>query len=157
MLDDPSQRQSPDRANTGQAAVGDDYAATLGLFALLRLSIVVDGKGGKVYLKSHARPERPNPYEYNRLGAVFVPANLQSNDLVAHVVQGSPAYEAGVRDGDLLLRIGELDVTKWQTDPRVLPLSRFWSRPAGTVLQLGLKRNGESLDVEVALQNIFPD
>ena len=157
MLDDPSQRRSPDRANTGQAAVGDDYAATLGLFALLRLSIVVDDKGGKVYVKNHPRPEGPNPYEYNRLGAVFVPANLQSNDLVAHVVQGSPAYEAGVRDGDLLLRIGELDVTKWQTDPRVLPLSRFWSRPAGTVLQLGLKRNGESLDVEVALQNIFPD
>jgi C-terminal processing protease CtpA/Prc len=77
--------------------------------------------------------------------------------LVAHVIQGSPAYEAGVRDGDVLLRIGDLDVTKWRTDPRVLPLSRFWSGPAGTILHLGLKRNGQGLDVEVALQNIFPD
>ena len=114
------------RSAIGQTAVGDDYAATLGLFALLRLSIVVDGTCGKAYVKSHPRPEGPNRYEYNRLGAVFVPANLQSSDLVAHVVEGSPAYEAGVRNDDVLLRIDDLDATKWRTDPRVLPLSRFW-------------------------------
>ncbi|MBN2130752.1 MAG: aspartyl protease family protein [Sedimentisphaerales bacterium] len=145
------------RNAVGKLFVGDDYTGTLGLFALLRLSIVVDGKSGKVHVKSHPPPEEPNPYEYNRLGAVFVPANLQSNDLVAHVVTGSPAHEAGVRDGDFLLRIDDLDVAKWRTDPRVLPLSRFWSRPAGTTLQLGLKRNGQDLDVKVTLQNIFPD
>jgi len=145
------------RSAVGKLFVGDDYAGTLGLFALLRLSIVVDGKCGKVYVKSHPRPEEPNPYEYNRLGAVFVPANLQSNDLIAHVVAGSPACEAGVRNGDVLLRIDDLDVTKWRTDPHVLPLSRFWSRPAGTTLRLGLKRNAQNLAVKVALQNIFPD
>ena len=89
---------------------------------------------------------------------MFVPGGSKGADLVAHVADGSPAQKVGIRSGDLLLKIDELDVTKWRTDPAVLPLNRFWSRPAGTKRRLTLQRDGQQFDVTVELQDIlFPD
>jgi hypothetical protein len=133
---------------------GMRYEATLGLAALKRLDIIIDGKHGIAYLRSKQTP--PLPYQHNRLGAVFVPRDLQSNDLIAHVVAGTPAYEAGIRNDDVLLKIGELDATKWRTDPNVLPLSRFWSSPAGTKLELALKHGDKIFKTTAVLRNILP-
>ena len=60
-----------------------------------------------------------------------------------------------VRNGDVLLRIGNLDVTKWRTDPTVLPLSRFWEQPAGTRLDLTLRRGEQVLKINVPLRDIL--
>ena len=140
---------------TGVALGGAGYQATLGLWALKRVEIIIDGKQGIAYLRP--RKTLPPPYEHNRLGAVFTPADLRGNDeLIAHVVLNSPAYEAGIRSGDVRLRIDRLDVTKWRTDPAVLPLSRFWEQPAGTELLLILKRGGRKMEVKVVLQQILP-
>ncbi len=38
-------------------------------------------------------------------------------ELVARVVDGSAAYQAGVRDGDVLLKLDERDVATWRADP----------------------------------------
>lgn len=139
-----------------QHAPDERHAATLGLRAVRRLSWVIDASNGKLYFTSHGPPLGPNRYEYNRLGAVFVPVAGQGDALVARVVQGGPAHRAGIRQDDILLRIDDLDVTKWRTDPRVLPLSRFWSRPAGTALRFGLQRHGKTFDVSAVLEDIFP-
>lgn len=142
-------------ANSAEMSVAStQLEASLGLAALKRLDLIVDGKQGVAYLRPKRTP--PPPYEHNRLGAVFVPRDQQGNDLVASVVDGSPAAEAGIRNGDVLLKIGELDVTNWRTDPAILPLSRFWMRPAGTKLNLGLKRGSETLKVTVILKQIIP-
>jgi C-terminal processing protease CtpA/Prc len=114
---------------------------------------VIDGKAGWVY--AHPRIEPPPPYEYNRLGAVFVPKSEQDDDLVAYVAAGSPAAIAGIRNGDLLLKIDELDVTKWRTQPGILPLSQFWEKPAGTGFVLTLKRGDATITVPVTLKNIL--
>ena len=86
------------------------YEATLGLAALKRLDIVIDGKHGIAYLRPKKTP--PLPYQHNRLGADFIPQDSHNDDLIAHVANGSPAYEAGIRDGDILLKEGEKDVHK---------------------------------------------
>jgi hypothetical protein len=130
------------------------YEATLGLVALKRLDIIIDRKDDNVYVRPKKTPSIP--YEHNRLGAVFVPHDSQSDDLLAHVVDGSPAYEAEIRNDDVLLKIGELDVTKWRTDPNVLPLSRFWCNPAGTKLDLTLKRGDKIFKTTAVLRNILP-
>ena len=130
-----------------------NYQATLGLFTLTRLDIIIDGKNSSIYTRSNPKPT--SKYQYNRLGAVFVPANMKSDDLVAHVAENSPAQEAGIRNGDVLQRIADLDVTKWRTDPRVLPMSRFWSRPAGTELELTLARGNTLIKVKVKLKELF--
>ncbi|UCG56397.1 MAG: aspartyl protease family protein [Phycisphaerales bacterium] len=145
-----------DKNVDAQAFVGEDYGATLGMYALRQLILLVDAKNGKMYLKTDTSAVTPADYNYNRLGAAFAPKDATSADLVAHVVEAGPAYEAGIRNSDILLSIDGLDATKWQTDPRVLPLSRFWSRPAGTKLTLGIMRGAERVDVAVTLQEIFP-
>ena len=129
------------------------HEGIFGLSALNRLDVIVDGSNACAYLRPSQHP--PLPYEHNRMGAVFVPGGAGGTDLVAQVLEASPAYAAGIRSGDMLLRVGDLDVTKWRTDPRVLPLSRFWCRPAGSRLELLLRRKGQTFQATVELKEIL--
>lgn len=138
-----------------QHAPEDRHVATLGLCALQRLSWVIDGRNGKLYFQTNGAPRGPNTYDYNRLGAIFIPTD-EGDTLIAQVFEGGPAYRAGIRDGDILLRINDLDARAWRTDPRVQRPGRFWSRPAGTVLRLGLQRREETFEVTIALEDIYP-
>lgn len=136
--------------------IGDDstnYLATFGLAALKRLNLIVDRVNGLAYIRLRETP--PSPYEHNRLGAVFAPANLETEDLVGHVVEGGPAWQAGIRNGDVLTRIGDLDVTQWRTDPHVLPLTRFWTQSPGTKLHLTLRRSDKEFTADVVLRQIL--
>ena len=128
--------------------------ANFGLFALSRFDVIIDGPAGHFYVRQKENPT--SKYKYNRAGAVFVPKDPQSIPLIAHVVKDGPAYQVGIRDGDLLIKIADLDVTKWQTDPNVLPLSRFWEQAAGTKLQLSLTRDDKPYTATVELKEIFP-
>ena len=58
-----------------------------------------------------AKTTPPPRYSHNRLGAVFVPTAAHTNQAVARVVDGGPAYEAGVHNGDVLLQVDEVRVT----------------------------------------------
>jgi len=127
---------------------GEQYDGTLGLAALKRLDLVVDGKSGFAYLR--ARKTRPPAYAHNRLGAVFAPANTVTNQAVAHVVEGSPADEAGVRNGDILLQVDDVAVTSWSAKW----LDRL-QLPAGTKLKLTLKRDGKSFQTTATLREIL--
>ncbi len=143
-----------DKADIDLGSFSDTrYEATFGLAALKRLDIVIDGKHGVAYLQFKKTP--PLPYEHNRLGAVFVPHDLQSDDLIAHVIVGGPAYEAGIRDGDILLKEGERDVTNWR-DPNIKINTPFCEQPAGTKFELTLKRGDKVFTTTAVLRNILP-
>ena len=131
----------------------DNFEATIGAFALRRIDIIIDGPNNDLYMMPNEI--RTSEYAYNRLGAVFVPDDVSSENLYAHVVEGSPAYKAGLRNRDILESVNDLDVTKWRTDSRVLPLSRFWSAPAGTKLELTYSRKGIGYRTNVELSDIF--
>lgn len=129
------------------------YDAVLGMFALTRLKVIIDGKDGALYIRPVARPSAM--YKYNLLGAVFVPPDPEKDDeLIAHVSEGSPAYVEGIRDGDRLLKIGEEDVTTWRTDPRGLGTGN-WG--VGTELKLTLKRGAEVYEKTVTLAEPLPN
>ncbi len=130
-----------------------DYQASMGLFALLRQDTILDWPNGNMYVR--ASQSGQVCYDHNRIGAVFVPGGSKGHDLVAHVVDPSPAHEAGIRNGDVLLKIDKLDVSKWQTDPSVLPLHRFWSRQPGTRTRLMLRREGKQFETTVELKDIL--
>ncbi len=141
-------------SNVAEQAMGSPgFAASLGLAALRRLDVVIDGDLGIAYLRPKSGPAPP--YDHNRLGAVFAPTSMEGTDLVAHVIDGTPAAEAGIRNGDLLLKVGDLDATKWRTDPKVLPLSRFWEQPPGTKLGLTVKRGSQTLKFNAVLRQIL--
>jgi hypothetical protein len=139
-----------------QAMASPGFEASLGLAALRRLDLIIDGDLGIAYLRPKSGP--PPPYDHNRLGAVFAPSSMEGGDLVARVINGSPAFAAGIRNGDVLLKVGGLDATKWRTDPKVLPLSRFWEGPPGTRLELTLKRGASTFKSTPVLRQILsPD
>jgi hypothetical protein len=138
---------------TDCTAVGEGYAASLGLAAMSRLELVVDGAHGVAYARPS--PSAPPKYAHNRLGAVFVPRDARSDDLVASVADHSPAAAAGLRPGDVLLKIDRLDVTQFRTQPGILPLSRFWCQPAATKLNLELRRGAEIFRTTVELRDLL--
>ncbi len=126
--------------------------ATFGMAALKRMDLVVDGVKGIAYVNPKRQPAVP--YDHNRLGAVFVPADAETgNELIAHVVVGSPAQKAGVRNGDVLLKVGDQDMTNWRTN-RVRPTT-LWEQPPGTAHRLTLRRGQQTNEVTVKLENIL--
>lgn len=131
---------------------GLDHAATLGLYALRRLDFVSDWTNGVVYARP--RGDIPPVYPQNRLGALFVPGDDTHNALVAHVAEGSPADLAGIRDGDILLKVDQVDVTKWPTEREIVH-PHFWEAPPGSTFKLTLKRQNHEYDTTVTLRQIL--
>jgi hypothetical protein len=128
--------------------------ASVGLYGLTRLELFIDAKYDRAYVGT--KRDYPKGYDYNRSGAVFLPLDARSSDLVATVLERGPAWEAGIRNGDRLLRVNGRDVTGWRTDPNVTKRPSCFSQPAGTKVNLTVLREGQPLDVTVVLQELLP-
>ena len=89
-----------------------EEVASLGMAALKRLDLVVDVKRGIAYLRPKKTPAPPPSNPHHGPSAASAPRDENSDDLVARVANASPAYAAGIRDGDVLLKIGERDVVE---------------------------------------------
>ena len=133
---------------SGPEGLGSDYEGTIGLAALKRVELVVDPRHDVAYWRP--RKSTYSNYSYNRLGAVFCPTTKQPEKGVARVIKGSPAYVAGVRDGDVLLDVDGIRASSWNRDW----LSRF-SLPAGTKLKLTLDRKGKVFQTTATLTDIL--
>lgn len=141
-------------ANPAEAAsFGPNYLATFGLAALRKLTVVVDGKNGVAYIRSSdAQDGQP---AYNRLGAIFVPREGAPTEFVALVRPGSPAANAGMQDGDELLALDGLSVGHLQQRPGAWPLHEQFVQPAGTRLDIDVKRRGKRVTLEPVLQDFL--
>lgn len=129
------------------------FDVILGLYALKRVDLMVDGRKGVAYFQPAAAVAPP--YPHNRLGAVFVPHGPLLDPLVAQVIPGTPAAEAGIRDGDLLLKIGPRDVTHWRSSPVGFESVVFWNNPAGLTYSLTLMRGDREFTTVVKLRDII--
>ena len=144
LTDVPIENEGPKKASV----YGTNYEGTIGLAALKRMDFIVDGGNGMAYLSTKKTP--PPAYTHNRLGAIFVPTATHTNQAVACVMDGGPAYEAGVRDGDILLQVDEIACTSWNASW----LSRF-QRSAGTKLELTLERDRKTFKTTATLRDIL--
>jgi hypothetical protein len=120
--------------------------------ALARLDLIVDGPRRMAYLRP--QKNRGIPGEHNRLGAVFLPRDTKSSTLVAIVANPSPAFAAGIRDGDVLLRFDELDATRWWVGEG-FSLDDRLNGPAGNKVKLKLEREGQPFEALVVLEDIL--
>jgi len=134
-----------------QAEPGERVVA-IGLAALARLEVVLDPPNRTAYLRASRHPALP--YLHNRIGAAFFPANETSVDLVARVVPKTPAAQAGIRDGDVLLKVDGQSAAAWLSDGVLL--KRMGGRiPAGTKVVFTVKRGDAVMDITVTARDIL--
>jgi PDZ domain/Aspartyl protease len=141
--------EEADKWSLGSA--GSQHVATLGLAALKRLDLIVDGKRGVAYLRP--KTGKATPMAHNRIGVVFVP-DEKSGRLSARVAAGSPAAEAGIANGDLLLALNGCEVKSesGQTDA----LAALYLAPAGTRSELTLMQGMATRRLAIVSRDILP-
>ncbi|PHQ61758.1 MAG: hypothetical protein COC08_03730, partial [Maribacter sp.] len=127
--------------------------AVIGLQALRQMDAYFDNANHEIFV--NPLDTAPVKYPHNMIGAVFTPAGLDGGSLIAHVVKNSPAADAGIHNGDVLLKIDDLDVTPWRTTLGILPLSRFFAQAPSTVIDLTLRRDGKTMVTNVTLKIIL--
>jgi regulator of sigma E protease len=80
------------------------------------------------------------------LSAYFmVPTKVLSGNgaMIHYVTEDSPAAQAGIRSGDIILRVGDREVHKWED------LQSAVNRDGGSEKTLIIDRNGEELEVRL--------
>jgi hypothetical protein len=129
--------------------------AVLGMYALRGLELIVDGPQGVAYVHSK-KARHVNMEDDNRLGAAFLPQRSSANmvEYIARVADGSPAQEAGVQNGDILVRVNDQDVTG--PDAVVLVPRDWMSMPAGTKVRLALRRAGAITNITATMREMLP-
>ncbi|HEU5396796.1 MAG TPA: aspartyl protease family protein [Verrucomicrobiae bacterium] len=137
-----------------ESPLGNRTEMILGQAALKRLYLIVDRRNGWIYLQPVKAP--PRPYQHNRLGAVFLPKDSRSDELIARVAPGSPAFEAGVRNGDVLMKLDGADEAGWRRSTNSVSINSLEEKPAGTRLALELKRGDKIFTTTAVLRNIIP-
>jgi hypothetical protein len=146
-------------------------AAAIGFGVLKRFDLVVDGKHALAYMQPSKRwkpfmAEPPNHTLFHgRPGAVFGPWRNQTNGLSAYVMSASPAFEAGIRNGDILLKVDQRDLKPWLDNPGEswsLGRKRYgfqWIEPStnspnGAALELTLRRQDQVFQATVLQSQI---
>jgi S1-C subfamily serine protease len=91
--------------------------------------------------------QRPNQQKPKNAG--YLGVNTEDTDdgtKITNVVDGSPAEAAGLRAGDLILKI---DGVKVNSAGAVR--ERIWAKKVGDKMKLSIQREGEAMEVEVTL------
>lgn len=136
--------------------------AVLRFQALKHLDLIVDGERRVAYLRP-VKVLAPAPsFLGGRGGALFAAGKSQPGDLVAHVVDGSPAFDAGIRNGDILSEIDNHSLTQWlsnpgqnwSVDPLTGSLMASSNALAGANIELTLKRGEQTFETAVLQRDI---
>lgn len=135
-----------------EASIPADAACILGFGALRQLKLVLDGPRNMGFVRASGEGGRAVE-TYNRLGAVF--SRNAGGDWVAEVAPRSPAEIAGLREGDVLLRVDNTAVTAWNSDADHAAMNRWWVAGAGTKYDLVLRRGARDITVTVVLRDLF--
>jgi hypothetical protein len=135
-------------------ASGKEFVATLGMGALRHVRMIVS-PGTKEVLTQSVSPIPP----YNRLGAVFIPVPNATTKAVAlqitRLLQGTPASQAGLKEGDELVSINDVDFSPGSAGVATNP-EQFLMQAAGTRLNIKVKRNGAAREFTIYLQDLLP-
>lgn len=126
-----------------------DFDYVIGIQAFYNRRVIIDGPGGRVYFGPVQRKNR-YPLEINRAQATFIPPGLEGGNPTAYAIPGGLAHRAGLRSGDILLRVNGKDAASWPDEKTVRP-SEFFTQAPGTEVSLVVEREGEQVDLQVKL------
>jgi hypothetical protein len=140
-----------DAAYVQQAEPGEKVIA-IGLAALARLELFLDPQNQVAYCRPSPSPAPPFPH--NRMGVVFVPKKGTTEQLIATVAPGGPAALAGLRDGDVLLKVDQNEIAEWRTHPAEREAISGRISP-GTKRLYSVRRNDAVVEVAVIAKDIL--
>jgi carboxyl-terminal processing protease len=86
--------------------------------------------------KSYAQMRERQEGRYYGLGITI--QAIDGDITVMSIFEGSPAYKKGLRRGDILAKVGDLDMKGWTTDQAVKKLKGA----KGTLVNISIKRRG---------------
>jgi carboxyl-terminal processing protease len=86
--------------------------------------------------KSYAQMRERQEGRYYGLGITI--QSIDGDITVMSIFEGSPAYKKGLRRGDILSKVGDLDMKGWTTDQAVKKLKG----PKGTLVNVSIRRRG---------------
>jgi len=128
----------------------EDANPTIGIGVLQYRTIIIDGPGRRVYFGPLTERDEEESVNINRAQATFLPERLDGGPMTAHVIEDGVAYQAGLRDGDTLLRVNGRDALDWPNDEQVRP-GGFCTAAPGTAVHLVIDREGEQIDISFEL------
>lgn len=124
----------------------------IGNMLLERFEVFIDFHEAKLYLK--AKKNYNKDFEYDKSGmTVFAYGNTLNKYYVRYVTENSPASDADIRPGDIILKIG-LFSYKWYS---LRQINGVFSSRDGRRVKLKLKRGDEILIKELVLRDLFSD
>ena len=114
--------------------IPDDIDIILGYGALAARQFWLDGPGNALYFSSTSH-RMPAPASFNLMGGTFIQDSNGNGPMKAYVAEWSPAWDAGLRTGDVLISINGRknpypDLVEYVTTQR--GLRPAWWSSAGT-------------------------
>ena len=91
-------------ANPEVMGIPDDIDIILGYGALAARQFWLDGPGNALYFSSTSH-RMPAPSSFNLMGGTFIQDRSGNGPMKAYVAEWSPAWDAGLRTGDVLVSI----------------------------------------------------
>lgn len=123
---------------------------TIGGGMLKRFSVIFDYAGGYMYLNKNRRYR--DPFTYNMSGLEFIVMGpMLRTIVVSEVAMGSPADEAGVLPGDMVLRANHMSVP----DLTLGYLGALMQTRPNKKIKLKLFRDGEVLKKKFRLEEVL--
>lgn len=110
---------------------------------------------GDEYTEYYTPEEMKEQYDtamgnYVGIGIYMVVNYEEGTITVLEPMEGSPAEKAGLKEGDIIIKVDGTDVTK----DNVSDMSNAIKGEEGTKVKLGIKRGDENLDIEVERKRI---
>lgn len=124
----------------------------LGNKLLSRFDVIIDYFRGKLYLKSTKKYNNDFKYDMSGLEIVALGKDFK-NFKIRNVIKNTPAYEADLRPGDKITKIGWLSA-KFYTLEKLI--GKLESKP-GKQIKFKIERDGQKMTKKFLLRDLFKD
>lgn len=125
-------------------------AGLIGNHILDKFQLIFDYQNEKLYLKTTRNYKRK--IDYDKSGMIVISGGLDLNSFyIAHILQGTPAANAGLMENDQIIKINS-----WPTSFYSLSkINRMLQQKAGKKIKLSVRRNGQKLKFEFYLKPLI--